>query len=101
MNETLQLPIPLPQRFHRPRWAAGFVSYLISAIAIAPAGPSSAAEATFIQAAASVQPKMVKIYGAGGLQGLEAYQSGFLISPQGHVLTAWSYVLDTDYITDQ
>ena len=37
----------------------------------------AAAEATFIQAAASVQPKMVKIYGAGGLQGLEAYQSGF------------------------
>ena len=32
-------------------------------------------------------------------QRLEAYQSGFLISPQGHVLTAWSYVLDTDYIT--
>jgi hypothetical protein len=42
---------------------------------------------------------MVKIYGAGGLRGLEAYQSGFLISPQGHVLTAWSYVLDTDFIT--
>jgi serine protease Do len=30
---------------------------------------------------------------------LEAYQSGFLISAEGHVLTAWSYVLDTDYIT--
>jgi serine protease Do len=58
-----------------------------------------AAQATFIDVAASVQPKMVKIYGAGGLKGLEAYQSGFLISPVGHVLTAWSYVLDTDYIT--
>jgi serine protease Do len=43
-----------------------------------------------------VRPKMVKIYGAGGLRGLEAYQSGMLISPEGHVLTAWSYVLDTD-----
>jgi serine protease Do len=30
---------------------------------------------------------------------MEAYQSGFLISPQGHVLTAWSYVLDTDRVT--
>ena len=47
----------------------------------------------------NVQPKLVKIYGAGGIRGLEAYQSGFLISEEGHVLTAWSYVLDTDYIT--
>lgn len=45
-----------------------------------------------------VQPRMVKVYGAGGLRGLEAYQTGFLISPEGHVLTAWSYVLDTDSI---
>jgi serine protease Do len=47
----------------------------------------------------TVQPKIVKIYGAGGLRGLEAYQSGWLISAQGHVLTVWSYVLDTDAIT--
>jgi serine protease Do len=47
----------------------------------------------------NVQPKIVKIYGAGGFRGLEAYQSGFLISPDGHVLTAYSYVLDADYIT--
>ena len=45
------------------------------------------------------QPKLVKIYGAGGYRGLEAYQSGFLISNSGHVLTVWSYVLDTDVIT--
>ncbi|MDA1049921.1 MAG: S1C family serine protease [Planctomycetota bacterium] len=47
----------------------------------------------------SVQPRMVKIYGAGGVRGLEPYQSGFLISADGHVLTAWSYVLDTETIT--
>lgn len=46
--------------------------------------------------ARDVRPKMVKIYGAGGLRGLEAYQSGILISAEGHVLTAWSYVLDSD-----
>lgn len=54
------------------------------------------------EAAASIaetQAKVVKIYGAGGFKGLEAYQSGFLISADGFVLTAWSYVLDTDYIT--
>ncbi len=43
-------------------------------------------------------PKIVKIYGAGGIRRLEAYQSGFLISGEGHVLTAWSYVLDADPI---
>jgi S1-C subfamily serine protease len=46
-----------------------------------------------------VQPKMVKIYGAGGFHDLAAYQSGMLISPEGHVLTVFSHVLDTDYIT--
>ncbi len=44
----------------------------------------------------TAQSKVVKIYGAGGLRQLEAYQTGLLISPSGHVLTAWSYVLDTD-----
>lgn len=42
------------------------------------------------------QSKVVKIFGAGGFRQLEAYQSGILISPEGHVLTASSYVLDTD-----
>ncbi|NND99373.1 MAG: serine protease [Pirellulaceae bacterium] len=47
-------------------------------------------------AATQTQKRVVKIYGAGGLAGLEAYQSGFLVSPEGHVATAWSYVLDVD-----
>jgi serine protease Do len=46
-----------------------------------------------------VQAKVVKLYGAGGLRGLEAYQSGLLISAEGHVLTVWSYVLDDDEVT--
>jgi len=45
-----------------------------------------------------VQPRMVKIYGAGGVRGLESYQSGLLLSAEGHILTVWSYVLDTDEI---
>ena len=48
---------------------------------------------------ADAQPKMVKIYGAGGFRGMEAYQSGMLISDEGHILTVFSYVLDTDYIS--
>ncbi len=58
-----------------------------------------AASRAFPRVVQSVQPNMVKIYGAGGIRGLEAYQSGMLISKEGHVLTVWSYVLDTDYIT--
>jgi serine protease Do len=46
-----------------------------------------------------VQSKVVKIYGAGGFRALEPYQSGFLISADGYVLTGHSYVLDADYIT--
>ena len=48
---------------------------------------------------AEVQPKVVKIVGSGGFRGLEPYQTGILISPDGHVLTAWSYVLDSDVIS--
>ncbi|WP_164101342.1 S1C family serine protease [Candidatus Laterigemmans baculatus] len=45
-----------------------------------------------------VQARVVKIYGAGGMAGLEAYQSGCIVSPQGHIATVWSYVLDVDPI---
>ncbi|HWC90407.1 MAG TPA: S1C family serine protease [Pirellulales bacterium] len=65
----------------------------------AAAGRAEAGDASLGQTVAQVEPKIVKIYGAGGYRGLEAYQSGFLISAEGHILTVWSYVLDTDYIT--
>lgn len=44
----------------------------------------------------SAQQNVVKLYGAGGLRQMEAYQTGILISAEGHILTAMSYVLDTD-----
>ena len=56
-------------------------------------------EYSFSQVIQTVQPKIAKIFGAGGLRGLESYQSGFLISSAGHVLTVWSYVLDTEVVT--
>jgi serine protease Do len=65
----------------------------------AAAGRAKAGDSSLGQTVAQVEPKIVKIYGAGGYRGLEAYQSGFLISGEGHILTVWSYVLDTDYIT--
>lgn len=66
-------------------------------LAAALAGPGMAAPPV-ADVVAAVQPKVVKIYGAGGVRGLEPYQSGFLISAEGHVLTAFSYVLDTDAV---
>jgi serine protease Do len=67
---------------------------LVSLLLVAPIATGRAA--SLVDVVRDVRPKMVKIYGAGGLRGLEAYQSGMLISAQGHVLTAWSYVLDVD-----
>jgi len=54
------------------------------------------ADTSFADVIEEVQPKVVKIFGSGGLRRLEAFQSGFLISAEGHVLTAWSYVLDAE-----
>ncbi|HEX7445926.1 MAG TPA: S1C family serine protease [Pirellulales bacterium] len=65
-------------------------------VSIASLAAAASSFSTIIQ---QTQPKIVKIYGAGGFRGLEAYQSGFLISAEGHIVTAWSYVLDTEYIT--
>ena len=47
----------------------------------------------------TLQPKIAKIHGAGGLRGLEPYQSGIVVSAEGHIATTWSYVLDTDAIS--
>jgi serine protease Do len=49
-------------------------------------------------AIASVQPRVVKIFGAGGIASLHAYGTGFLVSPEGHVVTVWSHVLDGDVV---
>jgi S1-C subfamily serine protease len=61
--------------------------------------PAATAQSSFSGVIDQVQPRIVKIFGAGGLRGLEAYQSGFLISAEGHILTVWSYVLDSEVIT--
>lgn len=68
---------------------------LLTAIFVAGLGLPAQAQ-SLAKVTRSVQPKVVKVYGAGGIRGLEAYQSGVLISATGHVLTAFSYVLDTD-----
>lgn len=44
-------------------------------------------------------PRVVKIFGAGGIGNLEAYGTGLLVSPEGHIVTVWSHVLDVDPVT--
>lgn len=51
-----------------------------------------------VELANRLQSKLVKIYGAGGPKGLESYQSGFLVSDAGHIVTSWSTVLDVNAI---
>ena len=74
---------------------------VIMFVALLPA-PARAANAPqdrgLARAIDQAQSKVVKIFGAGGFRGMEHYQSGILISPEGHILTVWSYVLDTDHI---
>ncbi len=53
------------------------------------------AQSSLAEVVAGVQPKIAKIYGAGGTRGLEHYQSGLVVSATGHILTVWSYVLDS------
>ncbi|HEV3004359.1 MAG TPA: trypsin-like peptidase domain-containing protein, partial [Pirellulales bacterium] len=76
-------------------------SGLLAAALAVPAGAADSGMMTssFAGVIDEVQPKIVKIYGAGGFRGLEPYQSGFLVSADGDVVTVWSYVLDTDFIT--
>lgn len=61
-------------------------------------GARASAQPSLARSSLQVQDRVVKIYGAGGVGGLDAYQSGFLVSPTGHVATAWSSVLDVDPI---
>ncbi len=83
-----------------PRRRAGVVHLPLAVLGcgLLAASPARGAD-SFADVIAGQEPKMVKIYGAGGVRSLESYQSGFLISPTGHILTVFSYVLDTDYIT--
>jgi S1-C subfamily serine protease len=43
---------------------------------------------------AAAARKVVKIHGAGGLRGLESYQSGVIVSTDGRIVTVTSPVLD-------
>lgn len=91
--------------FHRSQRTGISIACLLLVIGISivalprePAYGAAPIGQTFSRVVSGVQPRIVKLYGAGGVRGLEAYQTGFLVSADGHVLTALSYVLDTDLV---
>lgn len=51
---------------------------------------------SFARLVQELQPKLVKIYGAGGYIGVTDYCSGVLVSPDGLILTVYSPTLDTE-----
>ena len=83
------------------RTAQIFAAVLIASALVLPVAHAAAESDEFsvTQTLDRLQPRMAKIYGAGGFRGMEAYQTGMVVSPEGHILTAYSYVLDTDRIS--
>lgn len=77
---------------HRPLPATGRL--LIAALAAVLVSAAPAPQ----QIAAGAARKVVKLYGAGGLRGLEGYQSGLIVSPEGRIVTVLSTVLDSEEI---
>jgi serine protease Do len=61
--------------------------FLVSAMALG--------QGSFTVVAAKVNPKLVKLFGAGGFKGLPSYGTGVLISPKGYILTVNNHILTT------
>ena len=68
--------------------------YLAAILTLAIPAMVSAAD-PFNDLAEKTNKKMVKLFGAGGFQRLNNYGTGIIISPDGHVLTVASQLLDT------
>jgi serine protease Do len=43
----------------------------------------------------TVNPKMAKLFGSGGIKGLVAYGTGIVVDKEGYILTVASHLLDT------
>ena len=61
------------------------------------ARPASADD-PFHEVAEKVNQKLVKLFGAGGFRGIANYGTGILISPDGHILTCASQMLESSEI---
>lgn len=59
---------------------------------------SAPASDPFHEVADAVNQKLVKLFGAGGFRGITNYGTGILISPDGHILTCASQMLESSEI---
>lgn len=81
------------------RTRTGLVVLLLSVCFFWNAGLVELRAQSVVETIDTVAPKVVKIFGAGGRKNLYAYGTGFLVSPQGHIATVWSHLLDGDAVT--
>ncbi len=71
-----------------------FLSVLVFGMALGSTASAAAERGSTADTIEYVLPRIVKIFGAGGLRGLVPYGTGFLVSKDGHIATAWSHLLD-------
>src|SRR5438105_6080742 len=67
----------------------------ISALVLLLAVPAAPGQESFAGIVEKVNGKLVKLFGSGGYQGLAAYGTGVIVSPDGYILTVASHILDT------
>jgi serine protease Do len=72
------------------------ISRITTALAIVALTATTLPAQSTDETIAQTLPKIVKIFGAGGVKKLHAYGSGFVVTPEGHIATVWSHVLDTN-----
>ncbi len=76
-----------------------FVRTLLVAFMLAVTVSRQLPAADRTRAESEVQSKVVKLFGAGGVAGLQGYGTGFVISPNGHIATVWSHLLDSGTVS--
>lgn len=81
------------------RARGGLVLLMSLVFAVVLSGVRSAEARSTSETVEYVLPRTVKIFGAGGLQKLASYGTGFLVSKEGHIVTVWSHVLDPDEVS--
>jgi serine protease Do len=84
-----------------PLYRSVMIAFYFAATMVMVALPTSTcvAEEMITSTIEHVQPRMVKIFGEGGFNNLKGYGTGFLVSPNGFIVTIWSHVLDSRVIT--
>jgi len=99
--------IPLAVRFQAPTASRSARSRSVMQLAICTLHfalctvlfPFSAHAQSTRDTISALQPKVVKLFGAGGIKSLAAHGTGFFVSKEGHIATIWSHVLDADLVT--